>query len=49
MRAHDRDADAGDSSWLAAAGILVTMLLAAVPATRRANRLDLAEATKVLA
>jgi putative ABC transport system permease protein len=32
----------------AALGILVTMLLAALPAVRRVNRLNLAEATKVL-
>ena len=32
----------------AAAGILITMLLAALPAVRRVNRLNLAEATKVL-
>jgi putative ABC transport system permease protein len=32
----------------AAAGILATMLLAALPAIRHANRLNLAEATKVL-
>jgi putative ABC transport system permease protein len=32
----------------AAAGILLTMLLAALPAVRRVNRLNLAEATKVL-
>jgi len=31
-----------------ALGILLTMLLAAVPAIRRINRLNLAEATKVL-
>jgi putative ABC transport system permease protein len=33
---------------IAGAGILLTMLLATIPAIRRVNRLDLAEATKVL-
>jgi putative ABC transport system permease protein len=32
----------------AALGIMVTMLLAALPAVRQVNRLNLAEATKVL-
>ncbi|RMG89779.1 MAG: ABC transporter permease [Chloroflexi bacterium] len=36
------------SYLLTALGILVTMLLAAIPAIRRVNRLNLAEATKVL-
>jgi putative ABC transport system permease protein len=33
---------------ITAGGILITMVLAALPAIRRVNRLDLAEATKVL-
>ena len=33
---------------IAVVGILLTMLLATVPAIRRVNKLDLAEATKVL-
>ncbi|MFQ5946521.1 MAG: ABC transporter permease, partial [Anaerolineae bacterium] len=36
------------SYLLASLGILITMLLAAVPAIRRVNRLNLAEATKIL-
>jgi ABC-type antimicrobial peptide transport system permease subunit len=32
----------------AAVGILITMLLAALPAIRRINRLNLAESTKIL-
>jgi putative ABC transport system permease protein len=36
------------SYGIAVAGILLTMLLATLPAIRRVNRLDLAEATKVL-
>jgi len=36
------------SYFVTAGGILVTMILAAIPAVRRVNRLNLAEATKVL-
>ena len=39
---------APQSYLVAALGILVTMLFAAVPAIRRVNRLNLAEATKTL-
>ena len=37
-----------ESYLLTSAGILLTMLLAAIPAIRRVNRLNLAEATKIL-
>lgn len=37
------------SYLLASLGILITMMLAALPAVRRVNRLNLAEATRVLA
>jgi hypothetical protein len=38
---------AGDLA-IAALGILATMLLAALPAIRRVNRINLAEAVKIL-